>query len=430
MQFKKWLGDDFQQWFNGSKVVDPAGRPLRVYHGTRTSFGKFKPAQPGGGIFFTASPNVAAAYAFKYGKSKIDQEFVNLQNKLTTLGVDKFDVHKHPEWKELESRARIEGSRTVPVFLSIKKPYVISGEMESDLVNRIKDDPKEIAKLKQRGFDGIHVMDALDRPRVPYNRADADLAKDRADLWVVFSPEQIRNAITLDENVEIDDARKEWLEKGTDSSYFHRWFRGSKIVDASGKPLRVYHGTGSDFSKFDLSKSGKTDSNWFGQGFYFTPFPDISAQYAYGGRPNTMPVYLSIKNPFDWREGIGNSLRTGPADSAAMREKLIGQGYDGVLVYDDVVKSDAPASDDAWHKVLTWYQDNKPGMRVSRHMLDAALKNGIKADDFRSYYGHEVTKMMPKHRTLREIVAFYPEQIKSATANQGTFDPTDQDILK
>jgi len=32
------------------------------------------------------------------------------------------------------------------------------------------------------------------------------------------------------------------------SSEFEQWFRGSKIVDSSGNPLRVYHGTNKNYS--------------------------------------------------------------------------------------------------------------------------------------------------------------------------------------
>ena len=32
---------------------------------------------------------------------------------------------------------------------------------------------------------------------------------------------------------------------------FQKWFFGSKVVDANGEPLVVYHGTGKKFSKFN-----------------------------------------------------------------------------------------------------------------------------------------------------------------------------------
>ena len=35
---------------------------------------------------------------------------------------------------------------------------------------------------------------------------------------------------------------------------FWRWFGDSKVVDSDGRPLVVYHGTGSEFDSFDFTK--------------------------------------------------------------------------------------------------------------------------------------------------------------------------------
>ena len=55
----------------------------------------------------------------------------------------------------------------------------------------------------------------------------------------------------------------------TQTEKFQRWFKDSKVVDADGKPLVVYHGTGADFSEFSASKIG---SVWGADtvGFFFT----------------------------------------------------------------------------------------------------------------------------------------------------------------
>lgn len=210
----------------------------------------------------------------------------------------------------------------------------------------------------------------------------------------------------------------------TKSPAFRTWFRESKVVDPEGQPLVVYHGTGGDHESYSLDKASQTDSNWFGRGFYFSPDPDIANQYAYGKAPNVRAVYLSIQNPADWRDVEGGSVRgQGDAGSLEARQRLIDQGYDGVFVYDDVVKSSEPASDEVWGLVQSWYRENKPGMRVTRQMLDTTLAHGAPMQDFIGYFGPEVAKRLPKERTLREVVAFYPEQIKSATGNRGTFDP-------
>jgi hypothetical protein len=53
---------------------------------------------------------------------------------------------------------------------------------------------------------------------------------------------------------------------------FEKWFAGSKIVDASGNPLKVYHGTSKDqnFRAFKMNKNG----------IWFTADPAEASQYS------------------------------------------------------------------------------------------------------------------------------------------------------
>lgn len=192
---KQTTTPEFKAWFGDSKVVNPDGTPAIVYHGTKSEFDAFQPSKPGGGIYFTADPDVASSYSVRYGKSKIDGEFDKLRAKLESEGVGKWDVHRHPEWKALEDRARTEGASVAPVYLSIRNPLVIvNSQKESSRVNAIKDDPVEIAKLIAQGYDGIVVRGAIDRP-ISYTKADAEAANKPADLWVAFRPTQIKSAI-------------------------------------------------------------------------------------------------------------------------------------------------------------------------------------------------------------------------------------------
>lgn len=147
----------------------------------------------------------------------------------------------------------------------------------------------------------------------------------------------------------------------TETPNFKRWFGDSKVVDAQGDPLVVYHATTSDIKKFSTKKSAG--------GFYFTP----NAKEAYPSKRgamtserglNVMPAYLSINNP----------LRTGdPSD---------------------------------WHQ------------------LDAGRRSGIEA---RGFDGVIVEN---DDGSVREYIAFRPEQIKSAIGNNGGFDPADPGISR
>jgi hypothetical protein len=163
--------------------------------------------------------------------------------------------------------------------------------------------------------------------------------------------------------------RGELLFSGAEKpSAFKRWFGDSKVVDENGKPLVVYHGTTEDFSVFDRTKA--TDGR-FGAGFYFGR-ADKASRFAEKGQAETglvMPVYLNISNPAPenvWRP-IREKVFAGKLTGEEMRDALESQGYDGII-----------------HSV-----SGRP----------------------------------------KEFVAFRPEQIKSATGNRGTYDPTSPNIL-
>lgn len=169
----------------------------------------------------------------------------------------------------------------------------------------------------------------------------------------------------------------------TDTPEFKRWFGDSKVVDANGKPLVVYHGTKADFSTFSLEKFGQTDGGWAGEGFYFAPNPaeasvyatSMAAPYGNSNGANVMPVYLSAKKPLEWRLG-SEASRTIQAKRNELNAKefaawVQSQGYDSIHITSPDIGS-------------------------------------VKGED--------------------QWVVFRPEQIKSAIGNNGNFDPQNPDI--
>jgi hypothetical protein len=160
---------------------------------------------------------------------------------------------------------------------------------------------------------------------------------------------------------------------------FKRWFGNSKVVDADGKPLVVYHGTASDFSKFSKEKLGNNTREENGElGFFFTAKPFLSDSYAEiaskggwskkteAGSPVIYPVYLSIKNPkrYDTASSFYRDADKFKGRLNEWRGELEQQGFDGVIVRGD----------------------------------------------------------------FEEVIAFRPEQIKSAIGNNGEFNPESVEI--
>lgn len=162
------------------------------------------------------------------------------------------------------------------------------------------------------------------------------------------------------------------------SNAFKRWFAGSKVVDAEGKPLVVYHGTNADFTEFSDAKA-KTGQGFNSQvdGFWFSADERIAERF--GAR--VVPVYLAIKNPFRMKAAsyMQRFMYDGE-DAAKFKERLVKRGYDGIII--------------------TAHPEYKSGRGPS----------GTEEWGFDNF------------------IAFRPEQIKSATGNRGTFDSANPDI--
>ncbi len=154
---------------------------------------------------------------------------------------------------------------------------------------------------------------------------------------------------------------------------FWQWFGDSKAVDEQGRPLVVYHGTGAEFETFDRAKSGKGPSKL---GFWFTDTADFAEMFG----STIMPAYVAVKNPKIMPAKQWDALRqthgSNPATFAAMRDELVSQGHDGVVV---------------------------PGQASAMGRFEV--------------------------RDPEVMAVFEPTQIKSAIGNRGTFNPNEPSIL-
>lgn len=118
-------------------------------------------------------------------------------------------------------------------------------------------------------------------------------------------------------------------QRQTDTPAFRKWFKDSKVVDAEGKALVVYHGTTADFTEFRKSKNSA-----FGTGIYFTDSAEGAESYAtLTGEPgaNVMPVYLQITKPLRLKEW---EIK-GDMASDRWKRRIRDGGYDGLIVERD-----------------------------------------------------------------------------------------------
>jgi len=191
---------------------------------------------------------------------------------------------------------------------------------------------------------------------------------------------------------DVGEERMQRAQQGTPE--FKNWFGESKVVDTEGKPLTVYHGTDADFTSFKQAKEG-----YFGKGIYLTPNPDTASGYAAssaggdtrGEGGNVMPLYASIKNPMS----------------------VVDDGFT-ILGPIEVLKKLGYSED----KALALFEK----AMESKGNLTGELQTKLKLQ------GYDGIITNNPDGTIREIVAFNPEQVKSATGNKGTFDPLNKDI--
>jgi hypothetical protein len=186
-----------------------------------------------------------------------------------------------------------------------------------------------------------------------------------------------------------DDLAALTAKAQTETPEFKNWFGNSAIttsLEPNGKPRRLYHITPKNFDAFDVNRPDAVGpmSAESGPVIFMSDDPENQpAAHNVGGfkgkfkeGANVMPVYASIQNP----------LFIDYTSKAAERARFnLGRGWPYIYTQEDVSK------------------------------LQAAGYDGV---FLTGQYGPN------------EIVAFRPEQVKSAIGNEGTFDPTNPVITK
>ncbi len=221
------------------------------------------------------------------------------------------------------------------------------------------------------------------------------------------------------------------IASDTSTAAFKKWFGESKVVDSSGAPLVVYHGTpAAGLRIFDDSKIG-ANGRAEGAGFYFTT--DKQVADAYGQRGETLQVYLSIKKPlhYDAKPFTQAQMQKVLAAVAKVEEQDTGTDWrDGFLsnyVYTyskplDTVVREAARSFNGDETAL----DQISGIvssGVDATTVNTGLTNAL------GYDGYFSKGFSGEGKGGGDIwVAMKSEQVKSATDNTGAFDAKNPDI--
>jgi len=128
---------------------------------------------------------------------------------------------------------------------------------------------------------------------------------------------------------------------------FKGFFGQSVLTEEDGSPKVVYHGTADSIDSFDFDHPNRNDTGWLGTGVYLTDDPTLAKIYAdqkankkASGRlpddgvgANILPMYARLENPYMATLDEKQQIRQGGRAAAdGFRDKLIAEGYDGVIM--------------------------------------------------------------------------------------------------
>lgn len=192
----------------------------------------------------------------------------------------------------------------------------------------------------------------------------------------------------------------EGLTLEQDTPAFRQWFGDSKVVDAEGKPLVVYHGTQRDFDAFSGDAERTTGGGLNEEGFFFSEDTRAAGRFTQfrdeGAGANVMPVYLKAERPLVLTAPEFERLQS--AQGAYRRGERLGEIKE--IFLEDMLKE----------KGIDFDPSRDPMSQIKAAGYDALRKERGRA-------GAEP-----------EWMVFEPTQIKSIN-NRGTFDPNDPRIL-
>ena len=254
----------------------------------------------------------------------------------------------------------------------------------------------EVASLNPT-FDGM--IGALDAAQTVADASAAAFAARQHPTYIQMSPEDTLafehhlaevmaslNGIKFHLSDVIPRAAKQ-----TDTPAFKRWFGDSKVVDAQGKPLVVYHGS-PDLRFLNDGGEFKSEKGRYG-------FGRVDAAHWFAAAERTAKSYADPRRAFDYQ-----------------------RAEEGVIpVY---LKMENPLIVDG--KGQKWRDAQKSGKTTD--VIEEARQGGHDGVIIRNVRDNYQTGVTAGDQATDTYVVWESNQIKSATGNSGAFDPANPDI--
>jgi GNAT superfamily N-acetyltransferase len=241
----------------GGKTAASSSGTFRLYHGSANEFEDFELGHRNGwsiprdGLYFT--DDLPAAKEFGH---RIIVADVTMNNPLDLRN----EYGKNSDFERVFALLPPDYQKNIE-----DGPY--SGLIPNTVKTGLAQTEEFIKAAKDSGFDGIIMQDSIGHQGF--------------DSYIAFSPSQVK---IVNEKT------------AASTNDFLTWFADSKVVDESGRPLKVFHGTNADFKEFSEEMLGRhTNAATSALGFFFTDKPGVASGFGKA----VMPVYLRIKKPFD-----------------------------------------------------------------------------------------------------------------------------------
>lgn len=155
----------FKRWFSDSKVVNPDGSPMVVYHGTTKDFTAFSDSRG-------RNRTPLQKFLFKLGLNQTEGDFFFAQD---------------PEFagSYAGEHGRLEAGVVMPVYLRIANPEVyVRGESQGSVLDAMK-------RAKRAGKDGLIIRNWHEPYATKFDGSEGD----PTNVFVAFDSRQIKSAI-------------------------------------------------------------------------------------------------------------------------------------------------------------------------------------------------------------------------------------------
>lgn len=262
-----------------------------------------------------------------------------------------------------------------------------SGKTSADAWRRWKADyPEKVAEFVQQ--EAMRLAQGSPESQVLGNITDPEIKQAVVDA--VPNKYQAKYAAGRNPNLLNQEEKAQYnalATPQTETAAFKEWFGDSKVVDAKGEPLVVYHAAPEGFDTFRPSFRGA---------YFATLDPEFANAFAAGdGYENdiyvdgttVLPLYVKAENPFDYENPehvAAVAARVSEIDKGGANEVGLASGQFGII-------------------------ESRP---VQRALKDLG---------FDSFYVEEMG--------TKNIGVFNREQLKSALGNNGQFSPTNPNLL-